>query len=122
MVSPDRELLASGNVAAQLARYLDLAEQWSLLGMQPQLANKIFDKLMALRRVLRETEDGREGLMQFLDHANAKVRSKAAGAGLDWDDPRAIEALQKLLGEPGVVSVSAEYRLKGYFDGTRKRN
>jgi hypothetical protein len=83
------------DVAAQLARYEELAVAWDS-ETNPRVANKLFGQLHAIALLMRHVEEGRFGLEALLDHPNRGVRLSAAGDCLAWGSEAAITGLEWL--------------------------
>lgn len=109
-------------LAVDLARYRQLAEQWSALGSHPKRANEVFRELRLLGRKLAAAEEGREGVVALAEHTNGRVRLLAASQSLNWDDVRGVAVLEELEQQDALYAVSAKYTLKQYRAGTLQRD
>jgi Domain of unknown function (DUF2019) len=107
------------NDDAMLSEFTESAVAWdSLVGSDAKKANRIFDRLHALAKELRQTPSGRAGLLLLSGHEVAGVRLLAATECLAWSPEVAVPALEAIEGSVGLHSVSAKYTLKSYRAGT----
>jgi hypothetical protein len=83
-------------------------------------ANKLFDQSHRQFKVLRESEEGREGITALMGDPNPYVRSTAGAHSLLWAVERATKVLEALEEEedvPWQVRISARYTLKEWHAG-----
>jgi hypothetical protein len=112
---------AHADAGRDLGTYKALAERWSALGSHPKEANAIFEQLRSIGRDLRQTAEGREGIVALIGDQNRNVRLIAASESLNWDDSRGLAALEELEQGDELTAVSAKYTLKQYRRGTLYR-
>lgn len=106
------------DLVKQGVEYVTLIDRWVTESDRPAAADKTFRRMHQLAKALRETPVGRERLVALLEHENPAVRLSAAAECLAFDDQRAIEALQLLAPEPGLIAFSAGIVLEQYWAGT----
>jgi len=85
----------------------------------PREANAWHDRLHAYYKVLRESEEGRQGIASLMDDQDPHVRGWAAAHSLQYYTEQARIVLQTLCTEevPWQVAFSAEMTLKEYDKG-----
>lgn len=107
------------NEDALLSEFAESAVAWDLLvGHDAKKANRIFDRLHALAKQLRQTPAGRTGLIGLTRHEVPGVRLLAATECLAWSPDVAVPTLEAIEGSVGLHAVSAKYTLKAYRAGT----
>ncbi len=80
--------------------------------------NKLFDRQQSLYLVLRETEEGRRGLVALaLHHDCQTVRDSAAARALFWDAEQVRPVLEVAATHGGLAGRSAEMVLKEFDAG-----
>jgi len=112
--------VGSVDQTAQLvATYRTTAIEWDALRSQPTKANRVFDDLHQIYKILRESEAGRAGIAALMDDADIAVRLSAAAHSLFWMPEKAQVVLQAIEADPraGLHSVSARYTLKEFREG-----
>jgi hypothetical protein len=83
-------------------------------------ANKLFDRAHAQFKVLRDSQEGRDGITALMSDPNPYVASSAAAHSLLWEPDRAsaaLEALESSADAPWQVQISAKYTLKEWRAG-----
>lgn len=83
-------------------------------------ANKLFDRSHAQFKVLRDSQEGREGITALMNDPNPYVASTAATHSLLWVPEAAaaaLEALEASADTPWQVRFSARYTLKEWRAG-----
>ena len=83
----------------------------------PKAANKWADKVFKLRDLLRETEEGRNGITSMIWDPDRHVQLWAASQSLEWTPEKARPALEHLKNSHGPCSFSAEMTLIEYDKG-----
>ena len=86
----------------------------------PRRANKLFVRMHAQFKVLRESHEGRVGITTMIRDSNYYVASHCAAHSLLWEPGRAIEALEALQGSteaPPTVRISAGVTLQEWRAG-----
>lgn len=107
------------NEDALLSEFAEGAATWdSLVGADAKQANRIFDRLHALAKELRQTPAGRAGLMDLTGHVIEGIRLLAATECLAWSPEVAVPTLEAIEASVGLHAVSAKYTLKSYRAGT----
>jgi hypothetical protein len=84
----------------------------------PKRNKKGVDKLHACYKKLRETEQGRAGIIGLITNENPHVRGWAAAHSLQWAPEIARSALESLRDSDGPSSFAAEWTLKSFDRGT----
>jgi Domain of unknown function (DUF2019) len=107
----------AGYASELLAAYLLTAERWDSVQSNATQANKEFDELRRLYRLLRVEPRGREGIEKLMEHPNKGVRLSAASHALAWSPDRASEMLEEIASGKGLHAVSAHYTLLSYRSG-----
>jgi hypothetical protein len=107
------------DVAASLTEFAEGAATWdSLVGSDAKRANRVFDRLHALAKELRQAPAGRAGLLALMSHEIQGVRLLAATECLAWSPDVAVPTLEAIEGSAGLHAISAKYTLKSYRAGT----
>jgi len=104
-----------------VASYRATAAAWDLVQNDAQRANRLFKKLHALYKQLRESEGGRNAISDLMDDPGVTtgVRLVAASHSLEWNPGQAEAVLQKIERDgPGIYRTTARYTLKSFRDGT----
>ena len=114
-------------IAARLAEYRGTIAQWGeemeRIGERgaARRANALFDRTHAHFKVLRDSQEGRNGIALLMRDPNPYVAAIAAGHSLLWAPEQAtqtLEALQSSPDAPGPVRIDAEYTLKEWRAGS----
>lgn len=91
-----------------LRRYVALTIEWAdLPSAKFRKANKIFKAAHVIAKQLRETQDGRAGLLSLLSHANLSVRLGAATESLPFDPDAALAVIDHLAGSDTAQAFEA---------------
>lgn len=107
------------DVAALLSEFAEGAATWdSLVGGDAKRANRVFDRLHALAKELRQAPAGRVGLLALTSHEIEGVRLLAATECLAWSPEVAVPTLEAIESSVGLHAISAKYALKSYRAGT----
>jgi hypothetical protein len=107
------------NEEVLLSEFAESAVAWdSLVGRDAKRANRLFDRLHTLAKVLRQSSAGRAGLAELTRHEVTGVRLVAATECLAWSPEVAVPALEAVESTAGLHAVSAKYTLKAYRAGT----
>lgn len=114
--------MASDDHVGDLAKeYRSNAIAWDSLRNEPRKANRLFDRLHAIYKELRNHEAGRRAISEVRDDESlgAEVRLLAAADSLGWEADRSIAVLETIERDgPGLSRVTAKYTLKAYREGT----
>ncbi len=106
------------DTAALISEFAEGAAMWdSLVGSDAKQANRIFDRLHALAKELRQAPAGRAGLLALASHEIQGVRLLEATECLAWSPEVAVPTLEAIEGSVGLHAVSANYTLKSYRAG-----
>jgi hypothetical protein len=84
-------------------------------------ANKLFDRSHAQFKILRGSQEGRDGITALMNDSNPYVASTAAVHSLLWAPELAAAALETFEASettPWQVQISANYALKEWRAGT----
>lgn len=84
----------------------------------PRAWNKLVQRQQWFQLALRETEEGRALITALVDHERVQVRVWSATSALAWAPDVAVPALRELMSAPSRVSVSSEYVLLAFEEGT----
>jgi hypothetical protein len=98
-----------------LTTYRDGAEGTSV--PDAKVANKSQRKMHACYKQLRETPEGREGIMALMKDSSPHVRCWAAAHSLQWEPIEAQRTLQALQESGGPCSFDAEITLEQFGKG-----
>lgn len=85
-------------VSELLVRYRQTADRADVLS-DPKEQNKAADQLHACYKKLRESEEGRNGLIALMEDSSPHVRCWAAAHSLQWVPERARRILEALRDE-----------------------
>ena len=83
----------------------------------PKMANKHHDKMHSSYKVLRKTNEGRNGIMALMADPSPYVRCSAAAHSLTWDPNRARQVLLALRDSNGACSFEALMILRQFDKG-----
>lgn len=107
--------------ACELAeRYVDLILKWdeAMSKLYVRRANDIMGSISEMeKRIIKSGQTGREELQALMEHANLRVRSFAAVACLGFDSEKAVQVLEKLSKNKGMVGFEAKWALKEWWAG-----
>ena len=98
-----------------LANYRDAAIGTAALDSTQN--NMCVDRLHSCYKILRETDDGRAGIISLISDENPHVRGWAAAHSLEWAPQIAKLALEDLRDSDGPASFSAKWTLKEFSKG-----
>lgn len=101
-----------------LRKYEDTAVNWNSSANTPTQANHLFDQNHAAYKMLRLTEQGRQGIAQLMNSPSPAVRLLAATHSLAWRESDAVKVLQDLIHGGGLLGFTAKQTLKAYHAGT----
>lgn len=82
-----------------------------------KVANKWQKKMHACYKILRETEEGRNGIIALMTDDDCGVRVWAAAHSLRWASELARQTLEQLRDSGGERSFEAEMTLKQFDKG-----
>lgn len=107
------------NVSEQqiLARYRELAVQWSNLRDDPKKANRVFKRHHAYYKEIRSLVEGQRALRALLNDPEAAVRLLAATHLLPVDANEAEPVLMELERGGDAYAMDAKYTLLNYRTG-----
>ena len=104
---------------ALLQQFEEKAELWGdFIGLSARKANRLFMQLDLMEKELRLSPEGRSGLEGLLSYESQGVRLLASSACLYWNPEIGVAAPEQLATEPGLHTLSAEYTLKAFYEGT----
>ena len=105
-------------VAELLRRFRDAAigNAESSLG-DPKKANRCYYIAETCYKELKETEEGRQGIMSLMTDENPYVRVCAAARSLGWDPEQARRVLEEIRDGDGPGSFTAKWTLIEYDKG-----
>jgi hypothetical protein len=103
------------SLADLLAQYREAAE--GTADPEPQVSNKWYDAIRVCYKKLRQTEEGRAGIVGLLSDPSPHVRMAAAAHSLMWSPGVAREVLEALRDSEGTRSFEAKWTLKEYDEG-----
>jgi hypothetical protein len=98
-----------------LATYREGAEGTS--APKAKVANKSQRKMHTCYKRLRETPEGRAGIMALMKDASPHVRCWAAAHSLQWEPIEAERTLQALQEGGGLLGLDAKMTLEQFFKG-----
>ena len=107
----------SGSYEEIRERYRKSALEWAAASDNPDLANRLFDRLYALYKVIRDLEDGKRALVSLMNDPEVPVRLMAATHSLPIAPEIAQQVLEDLERRADLYSVTAKYTLKGWRAG-----
>jgi hypothetical protein len=100
-----------------LDTYANTAERWDALQSEAEAANKVFEENHAVYKLLRESDEGRAGIAEYMAHQRTGVRLLAATHSLAWAPADAIAVLEEIEKASGLHAVTAKYTLQAYRSG-----
>jgi hypothetical protein len=98
-------------------QYRALVIEWDEAQTTPPQANALFDRLHALAKEMRRSDEGRFAIQGLLDDPVAAVRLCAATDTLGWAPELAEPVLASLEDEPSLHAVSAKWTLRSHRAG-----
>ena len=111
------------NYSDLISYYEKISEQWgeyTANGGNASKANRLYKKIRAIEPQIKETEDGKQRLLSFLDHPNGYVRLNAAVALLDTFPCQAEKCLENLAKERENLGFISEITLEEWKKGELK--
>jgi hypothetical protein len=84
----------------------------------PDAANRSHDTMHACYKILRQTEEGRRGIVSLMDDVSPHVRLWAAAHSLQWIPDRARACLEALRESGGPGAFDAEITLEEFSKGS----
>jgi hypothetical protein len=109
-----------------LADYREALVRWGeeserlVVRARARRANKLFDRSHAQFKILRGSQEGRDGITALMNDSNPYVASTAAAHSLLWAPELAAAALETLEASettPWQVQITAKYTLKEWRAG-----
>jgi hypothetical protein len=97
--------------------YRSLILDWEQASDAPKKANKIFKKRQTLYKRLRESDAGRQAIVQLVYDRLPCVRLIAATDALAWAPEESIPILEQLATDDGIYGLDARYTLREYRAG-----
>ena len=89
--------------------------EWAL--RDPEKANRAYYEGLACYKVLKDTEQGRKGIIELMDDEDPYVRLVAAAHSLQWAPKAARRVLEELRDSDGPGAFSAKWTLIEYDKG-----
>ncbi len=99
-------------------QYRKLALEWQASQGVSRVANRIFDKHLALYRKIRDTPEGAEVIAELMDDPAPAERLLAASHSLSTDPAKAERVLEDIEAEGTIFAIDAKYTLRGFREGT----
>jgi hypothetical protein len=88
----------------------------------PKVNNRSADELHICYKQLRDSEEGRAGIVRLISDSNPHVRVWAAAHSLFWAPEIARPALEALQDSAGPASLSAKWTLREFDNGSLSFN
>lgn len=108
--------MAYESVKDLLTSYREAAEGTS--APEPKIANKCQRKLHACYKRLRETPEGRTGIILLMKDSSPYIRCWAAAHSLQWESLEAQKTLEELQKSCGPCAFDAEMTLQQFHNGS----
>ena len=107
--------MVAQSVQHLIMNYREAAERTA--NADVDVANHWVDVLLACRKELRNSQEGREELTSLMSDPNPRVRGWAAAHCLAWAPEIARACLQALVNADGPLAFDAKWTLKEYDAG-----
>jgi hypothetical protein len=104
-------------ITAMRDQYRELTVEWDEARDSPKEANRLFDVLHGLYKVLRDSTAGRQAITSLLDDPATAVRLAAATHSLAWQPAKAERVLQEIEQEGSLHAADAKWTLRSYQRG-----
>ena len=83
--------------------------------------NKAYDRIIeTYKEIIKFGEEGQQALLELLEHNNLSVSGWAATHSLEFSEEKAIEALEKITLNDGIIGFDAKMVLEQWKKGTFK--
>ncbi|HLX51222.1 MAG TPA: DUF2019 domain-containing protein [Streptosporangiaceae bacterium] len=110
-------MIASEPVANLKDRYRTLAVEWDEARENPDEANSIFKVHHSVYKILRDTPEGREAIISFMEDPLTPVRLLAATHSLQWQPAQAQAVLEEIMQQTNPYATDAKWTLRSYRNG-----
>ena len=108
------------DITTLLEEYGRTALEWDAAAHDASKANELFDRNHSLFKRLRDSAEGREGIVRLMSDASPGIRLLAATHSLGWRPKEACGVLHQLEQSGGLHAVSAKHTLRSYRSGNLK--